>query len=148
MSLIFLQFIQEPVHGILDGRKSIMCSMNVVGVILLTVAIYTIQAGNNNSDYTIRYSLLMFCKVRQVLQISFYVSEYTYFTGKLGFKSCTNGSVVTNKTECVKACNQLKLPLKSMTDGQNCFKSGKGDCKQGGSHGATAKLVCKKQGNK
>ena len=57
MSLIFLQFIQEPVHGILDGRKSIMCSMNVVGVILLTVAIYTIQAGNNNSDYTIRYSL-------------------------------------------------------------------------------------------
>ena len=90
----------------------------------------------------------MFCKVCQVLQISFYVSEYTYFTGKLGFKSCTNGSVVTNKTECVKACNQLKLPLKSMTDGQNCFKSGKGDCKQGGSHGATAKLVCKKQGNK
>ena len=50
MSLIFLQFIQEPVHGNLDGRKSIMCSMNVVGVILLTVAIYTIQAGNNNSD--------------------------------------------------------------------------------------------------
>merc|ERR1711936_1562479 len=113
--ILIEQFIQEPVHGILDGRKSIMCSMNVVGVILLTVAIYTIQA------------------------------EYTYFTGKLGFKSCTNGSVVTNKTECVKACNQLKLPLKSMTDGQNCFKSGKGDCKQGGSHGATAKLVCKRQ---
>ena len=57
MNLIFLQVIQEPIHGILDGRKSIMCSMNVVGVILLTVAIYTIQAGNNNSDYTIRYSL-------------------------------------------------------------------------------------------
>ena len=55
MNLIFLQVIQEPIHGILDGRKSIMCSMNVV--ILLTVAIYTIQAGNNNSDYTIRYSL-------------------------------------------------------------------------------------------
>ena len=90
----------------------------------------------------------MFCKVCQVLQISFYVSEYTYFTGKLGVKSCTNGSVITNKTECEKACTQLKLPLKSMTDGQNCFKSGKGDCKQGGSHGATAKLVCKKQGNK
>merc|ERR1711936_1483773 len=113
--ILIEQFIQEPVHGILDGRKSIMCSMNVVGVILLTVAICTVQA------------------------------EYTYFTGKLGFKSCTNGSVVTNKTECVKACNQLKLPLKSMTDGQNCFKSGKGDCKQGGSHGATAKLVCKRQ---
>ena len=65
MSLIFLQFIQEPVHGILDGRKSIMCSMNVVGVILLTVAIYTIQAGNNNSDYTIRYSLSL-CSVKSV----------------------------------------------------------------------------------
>merc|ERR1711936_1372845 len=113
--ILIEQFIQEPVHGILDGRKSIMCSMNVVGVILLTVAICTVQA------------------------------EYTYFTGKLGFKSCTNGSVVTNKTECVKACNQLKLPLKSMTDGQNCFKSGKGDCKQSASHGATAKLVCKRQ---
>ena len=57
MNLIFLQVIQEPVHGILDGRKSIMCSMNVVGVILLTVAICTVQAGNNNSDYTIRYLL-------------------------------------------------------------------------------------------
>ena len=54
MNLIFLQVIQEPIHGILDGRKSIMCSMNVVGVILLTVAIGTVQAGNN-SDYTIRY---------------------------------------------------------------------------------------------
>ena len=41
----------------LDGRKSIMFSMNVVGVILLTVAEYTIQEGNNNSDYTIRYLL-------------------------------------------------------------------------------------------
>ena len=60
MSLIFLQFIQEPVQGILDGRKSIMGSMNVVGVILLTVAIYTIQAGNNNSDYTIRYLLILY----------------------------------------------------------------------------------------
>ena len=58
MSLIFLQVIQEPVHGILDGRKSIMCSMNVVGVILLTVAEYTIQEGNNNSDYTFRYLLI------------------------------------------------------------------------------------------
>ena len=57
MSLIFLQVIQEPEHGILDGRKSIMCSMNVVGVILLTVAEYTIQEGNNNSDYTFRYLL-------------------------------------------------------------------------------------------
>ena len=41
----------------LDGRKSIMFSMNVVGVILLTVAEYTIQEGKNNSDYTIRYLL-------------------------------------------------------------------------------------------
>ena len=57
MDLIFLQVIQEPVHGILDGRKSMMCSMNVVGVILLAVAKYTIQEGNNNSDYTIRYLL-------------------------------------------------------------------------------------------
>merc|ERR1711936_1494495 len=113
--ILIEQVIQEPVHGILDGRKSIMCSMNVVGVILLTVAIYTIQA------------------------------EYTYFTGKLGVKSCTNGSVITNKTECEKACTQLKLPLKSMTDGKNCFKTGKGECKQSASHGSTAKLVCKKQ---
>ena len=57
-NLIFLQVIQESVHGMLDGRKSTMCSLNVVGVILLTVAIYTIQAGNNKSDYTIRYNVL------------------------------------------------------------------------------------------
>merc|ERR1711936_966444 len=113
--ILIEQFIQEPVHGILDGRKSIMCSMNVVGVILLTVAIYTIQA------------------------------EDTYFLGAKGFKSCTNGSAITNKTECVAACNYLKLPLKSMTDGKNCFRAGNGDCKQSGSHGSTAKLVCKKQ---
>merc|ERR1711936_1187032 len=113
--ILIEQFIQEPVHGILDGRKSIMCSMNVVGVILLTVAIYTIQA------------------------------EDTYFLGAKGFKSCTNGSAITNKTECVAACTYLKLPLKSMTDGKNCFRAGNGDCKQSGSHGSTAKLVCKKQ---
>ena len=59
-NLIFLQVIQEPVHGMLDGRKSIMCSLNVVGVILLTVAICTVQAGNNNKDYTIRYLLSLF----------------------------------------------------------------------------------------
>merc|ERR1711936_544952 len=113
--ILIEQFIQEPVHGILDGRKSIMCSMNVVGVILLTVAIYTIQA------------------------------EDTYFLGEKGFKACTNGLLITNKTECVAACNYLKLPLKSMTDGKNCFRAGNGDCKQSGSHGSTAKLVCKKQ---
>merc|ERR1711936_174788 len=113
--ILIEQFIQEPVHGILDGRKSIMCSMNVVGVILLTVAIYTIQA------------------------------EDTYFLGAKGFKSCTNGSAITNKTECVAACTYLKLPLKSMTDGKNCFRAGNGDCKQSSSHGSTAKLVCKKQ---
>ena len=90
----------------------------------------------------------MFCKVCQVLQISFYFSEDTYFLGAKGFKSCTNGSAITNKTECVAACNYLKLPLKSMTDGKNCFRAGNGDCKQSGSHGSTAKLVCKKQGNK
>ena len=62
MNLIFLQVIQEPVHGMLDGRKSIMCSLNVVGVILLTVAICTVQAGNNNKDYTIRYLLSLILK--------------------------------------------------------------------------------------
>merc|ERR1711936_385695 len=113
--ILIEQVIQEPVHGILDGRKSIMCSMNVVGVILLTVAIYTIQA------------------------------EDTYFLGEKGFKACTNGSLITNKTECVAACTYLKLPLKSMTDGKNCFRAGNGDCKQSASHGSTAKLVCKKQ---
>ena len=43
-------------HGIMDGAKSIMWSMNVVGVILLIVVTYTIQEGNNDSDYTIRYN--------------------------------------------------------------------------------------------
>ena len=57
MDLIFLQVIQEPMHGIMDGAKSIMWSMNVVGVILLIVVTYTIQEGNNDSDYTIRYLL-------------------------------------------------------------------------------------------
>ena len=60
---IFLQVIQEPEHGILDGRKSTMFSMNVVGVILLTVAEYTIQEGNNNSDYTFRYLLSLRGKI-------------------------------------------------------------------------------------
>ena len=60
MDRVFLQVIQKPVHGILVGRKSMMCSMNVVGVILLAVAKYTIQEGNNNSDYTIRYLLISY----------------------------------------------------------------------------------------
>ena len=90
----------------------------------------------------------MFFKICQVLQIFFYFSADPYFTGVRGANSCATGLQITDKTECEAACNYLELPLKSMTDGQNCFKSGKGDCKQGGSHGATAKLVCKRQGNK
>merc|ERR1711874_493719 len=50
--ILIEQVIQEPVHGMLDGRKSIMCSLNVVGVILLTVAICTVQAGNSTGNST------------------------------------------------------------------------------------------------
>merc|ERR1711953_1119257 len=50
--ILIEQVIQEPIHGMLDGRKSIMCSLNVVGVILLTVAICTVQAGNSTGNST------------------------------------------------------------------------------------------------
>ena len=90
----------------------------------------------------------MFFKICQVLQMFFYFSEDPYFLGETGVNSCTTGLEITNKTECEAACNYLELPLKTMTDGQTCFKAGNGDCKQNNNHGASASFVCKAQGNK
>ena len=90
----------------------------------------------------------MFFKICQVLQIFFYFSADPYFTGVRGADSCATGFEITDKTECEAACNYLGLPLKSMTDGKTCFMSGNGDCKQSNNYGASASLVCKKQGNR
>ena len=90
----------------------------------------------------------MFFKICQVLQTFFNFSADPYFVGVRGADSCATGFEITDKTECEAACNYLELPLKTMTDGQTCFKAGNGDCKQNSNHGATDRLVCKAQGNK
>ena len=71
---------------------------------------------------------------------SFYLQEQ-------GIKQCTDGSEVTDANECKEACKRLGIRLsKTFKNGKTCFKAGNGACKQSGTVGAKASLICKPLG--
>ena len=76
-----------------------------------------------------------------------------YFTGvkfylqEKGIKSCPAGSELTDTNKCKEACRSLNISLSnSFKDGKQCLKGGNGVCKQSGSVGSKASLVCQKIG--
>ena len=68
----------------------------------------------------------------------FYLREY------ISYKRCPAGSEITDVDECKEACKSLGISLaNTFKDGKPCFKGGNGVCKQSGSIGRLAYLVCK-----
>ena len=64
-----------------------------------------------------------------------------------GHKICPAGSEVTDKNECKEACISLGIRLSNIfKNGKPCFQAGNGACKQSGSVGSKASLVCKELG--
>ena len=71
-----------------------------------------------------------------------------YFVQQRGLKTCSNGSMIMDKTECATACNELgATPTKNLKNGKPCYMAGNGKCRQNGVHGSGASLICKNAGN-
>ena len=69
-----------------------------------------------------------------------------YLQGQ-GIKQCADGSEVRDTNECKEACRGLGIRLSNMfKNGKTCFKAGNGACKQSGTIGAKASLICKPLG--
>ena len=73
----------------------------------------------------------------------------SYFLEHRGLKTCSNGSMIMDKTECVTACSELgATPTNNMKNGRPCYRARNGKCRQNGGHGSGASLICKSKGNR
>ena len=58
-----------------------------------------------------------------------------------GAPSCSSGSAITEKSLCMEACSELGI-ISSLKDGNQCYRTGNGRCRQDGREGKGAYLVC------
>ena len=78
-----------------------------------------------------------------------------YFLGIRGNKlhGCKNSTIhqdgkdILNKAKCQVACNALGIPIGKLKDEKLCYVGGDGKCRQTGTPGSGATLVCHKNGN-
>ena len=76
-----------------------------------------------------------------------YFSGVSFYLREKGIKRCPAGSEVMDQDECKEACTSLGIRLSNtFKNGKPCFKAGNGVCKQSGSIGSKALLVCKEAG--
>ena len=76
-----------------------------------------------------------------------YFSGVSFYLREKGIKRCPAGSEVMDQDECKEACISLGIRLSNtFKNGKPCFKAGNGVCKQSGSIGSKALLVCKESG--
>ena len=76
-----------------------------------------------------------------------YFSGVIFYLREKGLKRCPVGSEVMDQDECKEACTSLGIRLSNtFKNGKRCFKAGNGVCKQSGSIGSKALLVCKESG--
>ena len=69
-----------------------------------------------------------------------------YLQGQ-GIKQCPDASEVRDANECKEACRGLGIRLSNMfKNGKTCFKAGNGACRQSGTIGAKASLICQHLG--
>ena len=69
--------------------------------------------------------------------------EY-YFYGNEGKSDCPGGNKITDLATCKHACDDLKLPMMELENGNLCYKDFTGQCYQNGQNGGGASLVCKR----
>ena len=71
-----------------------------------------------------------------------------YFVEQRGERACSDGSMITDKTECESACNAVGvIAPKNLKDGKPCYRSGQGKCRQNNAFGGSASLICKNRGS-
>ena len=76
-----------------------------------------------------------------------------YFVGSKGVPHCQNSTIhpegkdILNKAKCQVACNALGIPIGKLKDEKLCYVGGDGKCRQTGTPGSGATLVCHKNGN-
>ena len=76
-----------------------------------------------------------------------YSPAVSFYLREKGIKRCPTGSEVTDTHECKAACTGLGIRLSNnFKNGKPCFKAGNGVCKQIGSLGSKASLICKQLG--
>ena len=76
--------------------------------------------------------------------LSYYAVKRPYLLDE-GNKKCPANSAVLDTDECKDACKTLDIPLsqpKLFKIGKSCQIGGNGKCKQLGSVGSKARLVC------
>ena len=64
-----------------------------------------------------------------------------------GKTSCSGGNLISDKETCITACDDLKIPKKSILGGYVCYKDSRGYCYQNGHNGAGASMVCTNKGS-
>ena len=103
--------------------------------------------------YIITYFTIIMVDLKFADSIVSYPQYVAYFSGVIfylrekGLKRCPAGSEVMDQDECKEACTSLGIRLSNtFKNGKPCFKAGNGVCKQGGSIGSKALLVCKESG--
>merc|ERR1712203_75078 len=79
-------------------------------------------------------------------------STSPYFLGIRGnnLHGCKNSTIhqdgkdILNKAKCQVACNALGIPIGKLKDEKLCYVGGDGKCRQTGTPGSGATLVCHK----
>ena len=69
-----------------------------------------------------------------------------YILEEKGVKTCATGSMILDRSECKRACEQLGLKMGNLFDGNHCYMTGKGKCRQAKKMGSNASLICKTSG--
>ena len=70
-----------------------------------------------------------------------------YYLETRGKTSCSGGNLIKDKEACILACDDLKIPKKSILGGYVCYKDSRGHCYQNGHNGAGASMVCTNKGS-
>jgi len=69
----------------------------------------------------------------------------SYIRGNLAVRGCPHGySIITDSSECRKACDDLGIPVATISGGHPCYEDSENNCNQNGQNGEGAKFVCKK----
>ena len=63
-------------------------------------------------------------------------------------RDCSDGSMITDKTECESACKSVGATAHNkLQNGKPCYRNGQGKCRQNNLFGGGASLICKNGGN-
>ena len=127
-------------------RHVLLVRMLLVGILQLYIQLYIIKTSAVYINQFISYCFEIFLCI---------IIASPYFLGIRGNKlhGCKNSTIhqdgkdILNKAKCQVACNALGIPIGKLKDEKLCYVGGDGKCRQTGTPGSGATLVCHKNGN-